>query len=278
MVRILVEPRYTCRVMYPSATGPRFLVQYTVSGAGGRFNGAEYGRARLELNTGTPAIVLRVAAKHYGTDANNITLRLVDTGGVLPQTRVVQSGAAITVFLRRSALALLATAQEVAEAINAFTAYTSPAFAIRARAVEPLSTTPIPAVAATHLAGGVDPTMVAGCQYLWDLPSNAKAGLVDFEQTNPVWVTGFSSKFSVPSGTHSVTISRSRVMDDFSVVDTEKVPLFTYAGLTATTPDIAISDARLLLLPGQSLIVETDIAMTGFCAFEVTRAPEYPYA
>lgn len=264
--------------MYPSPVGNKFLVQYAVSGTG-RLNGTEYGRARLTINAGPSGDTIYIAAKLYGADANFITVQLIDTGAINPQTFVTQVGPAISVFLRRSSTAVLATAHEVAEAINSFTAYTSVAYAIRARAYDPASTTALAAVPAANLSGGVNPHAIGRSQYLWTVPANGNAGYVDFEQEDPMWVLGFSAKFSsVPSGSHTITVSRVRILEDFTPELTEKTPLFVYSSLTSSAPDIAYTDVRQVIHPAQGLLVETSVAMPGFFNVDVMRAAEFPYA
>lgn len=266
--------------MYPSPIGNKFLVQYAVSGTGG-FTGAEYGRARLTLN-GSPSpgdTTIYIAAKLYGTEANGLTVQLVDTGVVQPVTTVSQTGAAIRVFLRRNSANIQATAPEVAAAINNFTAYTSAAYAIRARAHNPSATALLSAVAATNLAGGANPHRIGRSQFLWNVPLNGDAGYLDVEQDDPMWVLGFSAKFtSLPAGTHTVSVYRTRVLEDFTVVTAEKIPIFVYSGLTTSAPDIAYTDVRQVFHPGQALVVETSVATPGIFNFDLMRAAEFPYA
>jgi hypothetical protein len=265
--------------MYPSPVGNKFLVQYAVSGTGS-FDGTEYGRARLTIN-GSPIgnTTIYIAARLFGTAPNAITVELVNTGAVTPTTYVTQVGSAIRVFLRRSASVVLATAPEVANAINNFTSYTSAGFALRARAHNPLATTVLAAVAAQPLTGGADPHAIGRSQYLWTVPTNGKAGYVDFEQQAPMWLLGFSAKFSsVPVGTHTVTVYRARVLEDFTVVAAEKIPIFVYGAITSAAPDISYTDVRQVVHPAQAVIVETSAAMPGVFNFDVMRAAEFPYA
>jgi hypothetical protein len=266
--------------MYPSAVGPKFLVQYAVTG-GGAFNGTEFGRARLTANPVGP-IDGRIyfAAKNYGSAPNLLTMQYIDAGAgaVVSTTSVVQLGSAIQVSLRRNALGILATAPEVAAAINAFTAYTSPAYAIRARPHNPSATQVLAALSPVNFTGGVNPLQI-GTQYLWTPPAATNAGYVDFEQENPMWILGFSAKFTILGpGPLTVTVRRVRVQEDFTPILSEAVPIFVYNGLTPAAPDIAYTDVKQLIHPGQGLLVETSTPLDGMFNFDVMRAGEFPYA
>lgn len=265
--------------MYPSATGLKFLVQYGVSGLGA-FDGTEYGRARLVVDPGLGAnAVVSFVSKLYGAASNHLTVEYVDAGlGVtIPATVVTQVGAAIRVLLRRSAVAVLATAEEVANAVNAFTAYSSPAFAIRALA-QGTGKAPVAAIGPLSFTGGADP-LVVGSQYLWAVPAGGHAGMVHFEHETPMWILGFTARFNVLlPGPHTVSVQRVRLNADLTPVLSEAVGLFVYDGLTPAAPDISYTDVRQLLHPGQGLLVTTSAPMTGFFNFDVMRAGEFPYA
>lgn len=139
--------------MYPAAVGTSFVVQQEVSGSG-QFNGAEYGRARATLPNGDSNAVVRVAARLFGTLANALLVELVDrgSGNTVAATTVEQVGTAIRVYLRRGASGSpLASAAEVAAAINDYARYTSvPVTAVAGGTGLGLCT----AVAPTQLTGG----------------------------------------------------------------------------------------------------------------------------
>jgi hypothetical protein len=267
--------------MYPSDLGRKFLVQQTVSGTGA-LSGTEYGRARLPLDPGVGAGgIVQFAAKNYGSTANAITIQYVDAGAgtVVLATTVQQVGPAITVRLKRTALAITATAAEVAAAINAFTAYTAPAYAIRAQADDPTSTTALAVAGPTALAGGAEPSVIGGTQYLWALPTDQDAGLIHLENENPMWVLGFAAKFaSLPAGLSTITVSRVRLDDVFRPILTEAVPIFVYSQLQTSAPDVAYTDVRQVIHPGQGILVSSTGPTQGFFNIDVTRAADFPYA
>lgn len=265
--------------MYPSAIGQKYLIQYKVSGTGG-FNGTEYGRARVTVDPllGPDAIV-HFASRLYGAASNALSIEFVDAGAgvVVSATTVTQTGFAIRVLLRRSAIALLATAAEVAEAVNAFTAYSSQAFAVSARAGG-TGATVVNAVGPMLFTGGVDPVR-EGSQYLWTLPTNQDAGFVHLENTVPMWILGFSARFDVLlPGPFSVTLQRVRLNPDFTPIADEAVSLFMFDGLTPTAVDIAYTDVKQLIHPGQGILVTTSSPLAGFFNIDVMRAAEFPYA
>ena len=109
--------------MYPIQNGLSFLVQQSVTGTG-VFNGSEYGRAQGRFPFAAlpnSDNVVRISARLYGLEGNNYQLQLVDPGiGTNnPSTTAVIQGSRVVVTLRRSSGGgLLATAQEVADAIN----------------------------------------------------------------------------------------------------------------------------------------------------------------
>lgn len=144
-------------VMYPSAVGMSFVVQQETSG-GGQFTGAEYGRARVTLPNGDANAVVRVAARLLGNLANSLLVELVDrgAGNAVSATYVEQVGTSIRVLLRRSSSGSpLATAAEVAGAINDYARYTS---------------VPITAVAGgtgLGVCSAVAPTAMTGGRNFW---------------------------------------------------------------------------------------------------------------
>lgn len=257
-------------------------MQYAVSGTGTMDGTSEYGRARLTVDPGVGSSgIVRFAAKLYGSAANAITLQYIDAGAgvTVPQCVVQQLGPAITVLLSRNALAITATAKMVADAINAFTGYTSPAYAIRALADFPLATTVLAATAPLQFTGGYNPELVGGSQFLWTPSVNTNVGYLDVEQQNPMWVLGFAAKFdSVPVGQFSVRVSRVRLDEIFRPIVAEAIPLFVYDFITTSAPDISYADVRQVVHPGQGLLVQSTTNTPGLFNFDFTRAAEFPYA
>lgn len=265
--------------MYPSAVGHKFLIQYAVSGTGA-LDGSEYGRARLTVDPGLgPNAIVYFASKLYGSASNALTVEYVDAGAgmTVAATTVTQVGSAIRVLLRRSAVAVLATAAEVADAVNAFTAYSSPGFAVAARAGGTGGSV-VAAIGPLPFTGGADPTRV-GSQFLWTPPVNVNAGFVQLENPFPMWILGFSARFNVLlPGPFTVSLQRVRLEADLTPILAEAVSLFTFGGLTPSAVDIAYTDVKQLIHPGQGILVTTSAPLAGFFNIDVMRAAEFPYA
>jgi len=137
--------------MYPSALGTSFIIQHVARGTG-YFSGSDHGRARVTITNADPNATVRAAARLYGPLANALTLEFIDrgTGVAVPATVVEVVGTAVKVTLRRlSTGSVLATGQEVAQAINA-----QERCPIRA-VPNGDGTGVVAAVAATALTGGV---------------------------------------------------------------------------------------------------------------------------
>lgn len=255
--------------MYPTPIGVSFLVSQKVSGTGD-FSAADYGRARATLTDADPNARVRVAAKLYGTAANALTVEFIDqgAGNTVSVTRVEQVGTAIRVILRRASTgSALATAAEVAAALNGFT---------------PANGNPIGAVAGgtglgvvsalspQSLVGGVDPTTDGRYVFRWAIADTAM-GFFHVEQQTPVIVRQMDASFTIPSGTHRLTISRAPLNEAFEVDTDEAIPLFDYALLTTAAPDITVSDMNWILPPGWVLLAETDSSLEGIVRFDFKR-------
>jgi len=258
--------------MYPVPIGVNFLVSQKTSGTG-QFTGADYGRARVTLTNADPNAHVRVASKLYGAPSNAITVELVDqgAGNAVATTRVEQAGAAIRVILRRaSGGAPLATSAEVASAINGFVASPGgPAGPIGAVAGGD-GTGVVSAIAPTALTGGVDPSVSGYHAFRWAAGDTA-FGLFHVEQESAVLVRQMDAKFTVPSGTRTLTVSRAPLNDAFEPDLTEAVPLLEYTNLTSATPNLAASDMNWLLPPRWALVVTTSVALAGIVRFDFRR-------
>jgi hypothetical protein len=253
--------------MYPVPLGINFVVSQQASGTGG-FTGADYGRAKLTLTNADPNAVVRVASKLYGTPSNALTIELIDRGlgNTVTATTVQQIGSAIRVTLRRgSSGGILATAAEVAAALNAFTEYPLPIGA----AAGGDGTGIVSAVTATALASGVNPTTSPDV-FRWGLV-NTNFGLFHFEQDASVQVRQIETKFTIASGTPTLTISRVPLNEAFEPITAEAIPLFVYDGLSNAKPDFSISDIELLVPRGWALQVVTSVALAGIVRMDVRR-------
>ena len=267
--------------MYPIQNGLSFLVQQSVTGAGA-FDGSEYGRAlgRFPLAAAPGANnVVRISARLYGLDGNNYQLQMLDLGAGInnPATTVSEQGSKIVVTLRRSAGGgILATAQEVADAIN------------RARLgvgawYEGSGNGVVAAQAATAINNvrvGVNSTQRGPNveQYIWSLPTGTNGGFFYFEQDHPVLVHQFEAAFNIPSGgPHTVTVSRVNLTPNLEPIAGESIPVFVWNQLTPLRPDISFSDVGILLHPLQALTVATSSALTGVARFDVRKSAGYPF-
>jgi hypothetical protein len=184
-------------------------------------------------------------------------------------------GSAITVTLRRSLGAILATPEEVAAAINAVT---SPTFPLRATAS--ITTGVANAVALGALSGGLDATRIdgEGTFFSWEL-SNVTGGFFHFEHTVPIEVLEVSFRaFSVSAPT-ALNWYKCPLTKDFtplrpseSSID-EAISLWTDSMTTAKT-SINITDIRDKLLPNMGLLLVTNL--TGIARVTVQRAGRFP--
>jgi hypothetical protein len=269
--------------MYPIQSGLAFLVQQVVYGTG-TFDGSPYGRARssfpLSPGSGDENKVVNVSARLFGAKQNALTLEFYDAGvgARVDYTLVEQLGSAITVTLRRAVSgAPLATSSEVAEAINNTSLSVVASYGGDGNGV----VTPMAATAIDNVQLGVDPALRGpnANQYIWAIPVNHSAGLFYFEQDTDVVVKQFEAVFNIPSGgPYTVTVSRVNLDTNFEPRVDEKVPVFVWGQLTASKPDIAFSDAALLLHPYQALIVEVTGGLSGLVRFDVRKTAGYPYA
>lgn len=264
--------------MYPTPIGLKYFVQQKITGTG-TFDGTEYGRARRTVDPGVGANgIISYASKLLGTVGNALTVQYVDVGAGLTQasTVVTQVGPAIKVILRRSSGAILATATEVAAAVNAAVTNLDPAYAIRAR-VTGSGASVVTATSALSFTGGADPVIDRN-QFFWSMPVNTNGGLFQFENEVPIWVLGVSGNFNVVyNGEVTVNVDRVRLQDDF-VLQGESYSFFKYPCLTPNDGRISYTDVKQLVLPGQAMRVTVSVATNGYVGFDVMRAAEFPYA
>lgn len=264
--------------MYPTPLGLKYFVQQKISGTG-TFDGTEYGRARRTVDSGVGANgIIAYAAKQLGTVGNALTIQYIDIGAGLTQaaTQITQTGPVIKVILRRSSGALLATATEVAAAINAAATNLDPAYAIRAR-VTGTGSSVVAATSALAFTGGADPTIDRN-QYFWNVPTNGNGGFFHFEQEYPIWLLGVSGNFNVVyDGEVTLNVDRVRLNDDFTLQG-ESYSFFKYPCLTPNDGRISYTDVKQLVHPGQAIRVTLSVATAGYIGFDVMRAAEFPYA
>jgi len=267
--------------MYPIQNGLSFLVQQSTV-AGGAFTGAEYGRAigRFPLAAAPGANnVVRISARLYGLDGNAYRLQMVDPGSGVNNlaTTVAEQGSTIVVTLRRSiAGGILATAQEVADAINRARLGVAAWYEGNGNAV----VAPQAATLINNVRSGVNAALRGpdAQQYIWSLPAAVNGGFFYFEQEQPVVAHQFEAKFDIPSGgPFTVTVSRVNLTPNLEPIPSESIPVFVWDQLTPSRPDIAIADMGVTLHPLQALQVVTSSSLTGIVRFDVRKSPSYPY-
>ena len=112
--------------------------------------------------------------------------------------------------------------------------------------------------------------------YRWTLPPNTNAGLFHFEQTHGVDLLQLEMNFTVPGGTHAVTVSRCPLNRALEPITAEKVPILHYPSLVTGAPDIALNDFNVKLPPRWAFLVETDVSMPGLVRMDVRRTAYYP--
>lgn len=202
-------------------------------------------------------------------DGNSVQIRLLDTGAVQTSTVVSQVGQVVTVTLRRSGVAITATADEVADAINNWQNPGNPAQGSPLVAW-PGGTSVVTALAQTALAGGLDPEIV-GSQLKFTGATNAAGGVFYFEQTEPLIIRQVHTKMTVPSGTGTVTFKIGNLTPGLEIIAAETITIASGAVSTSVT-DTSFAEP-LVLLPRQAFIV--DAAYVGCARVYARRESRY---
>lgn len=256
--------------MLPLNAGTIFQVSQAALDQYHHFDGSMYGRARATLiSSEAPNSNVFVAARLLGAAPNAVTVEFADAGpGVeVTTTTVTQAGSAITVHLRRSTMAVLATAQEVAEALNAQAAL-SRAFPLTAH-YDGTGLGVVSAMAARNLdnnESGIDPNPPAhSSPWHWEPPvgQTFPLGMFYFENiTETVRIRAVSFFFDVAAGSNYAYVSKGRLDPGGALVATTKIPLFAPVLLTPSVK-AASFELDVQLFPGEVLLVETDTQVTG---------------
>lgn len=258
--------------MYPLNLGDEFEIQQRI--VGGTFTGADYGRASVTLSAfagGTSQ--LRVKSRRYGVSSNVYSIQLVDQGsGVTVSLTTVQLvGSAIKVTLRRdSVTGILATPQEVADAINAVTDYEFPVRAEIVGSGSPLAS----AVSATLLTGGLDPSVSGNNKvFLWDSGSTPQ-GFFHFENDfDSVIITQISFEFTSPPSA-DVVVYRMDLTSAYSPIASRTTKELVRP-ITGSTPDFSLSNWNLVVLPQQAIQVVFNAG--GFVRIVGRKRGRFPY-
>jgi len=264
--------------MYPLNIGETFVVQQTVTGTG-QFDGTDRGRARRTI-TFTGGGAIRFASRTYGSASNTYNLQMIDPGGNYATTKVEQVTNSIRITLRRNGGGILATPQEIADAVNAVP---DPSFPVQAYASN--TTGVANAVGVTSLTGGANPTRVdnrrtsEGTYFTWEY-ANLNAGFFAFENLDPIVIRALEFKaiglqgatlinwYSVPATPDFV----ARRPSDF-VID-EATPIYTIE-MTTDQPFLNITDIRHIIMPNEVLLLVTPTA--GVAKVRLRREGRFPY-
>ena len=256
--------------MYAIDLGSVILVEQNCIGTG-VFDGTDFGKAKLTLGVGISQV--RISAFKYGTDANNLLVEFVDGGAgtTRNETVVDLSGSIYSVHLRRNPGAILATATEVALAINkAFREQNYPIVAIAAGSGVVVPVIPTP------LTGGINPVINEGeTIYTYDR-TNLNGGLFTFENKVPLIVRQFEAKFQA-SGLATVKFSRINLNSALEPIPSTEVPFFVWDDIDVTKPDISTSDVRVILHPYQAIKVSCLPAFSGLVRIDVRKEANFPY-
>lgn len=259
-------------------TGFPITIKQVVSGTG-QFNGTEQGRAALTITATSPTAnnTVYIAAKQYGTLSNSITVQLVDRGSgiTVTGTTVSISGSAVSVVLRRSSGAVLATAKEVSDAINSYAGLPLPISAGYSGTGLDL----VNGTTATALTGGLDPTIdvVKPALFTWTYATNANGGFFFFENyREPLSIRLLSAAFTGVTGTNTVTFSRVDLNSRNKPISGTDIPIFTYTNITSSNPSITVSDPRTIIQPGHGLLVTTSTALVGTVQVDIQKMTGFP--
>lgn len=238
------------------------FLQQTITGSG-NFTGVEVGRAARTM--GAAAAAVTVKAVELGADGNDLYIQLVDQGGVVVQTQARWVDAThLKVYLRRSAGALLATAQEVAAAINALP---EPAKLIAFAG----GTDPVVVAANGALVGGLDPTHVHA-EHRLTPPADVHGGLFIFGNIDTIDVLQVLGRFPGLVGATTVKLQVVSLGPGYEPIEAEAFTFFT-ATVDGTTADI-FCDKHPVLGPRQA--VRVLIASPGVVQV-VVRRTERPH-
>lgn len=234
------------------------LLQQSVTGSG-NFTGVDVGRASRVMGSAGAAVTVK--ARDFGADGNGYNVQLVDQGGVVTSTQARWTDPThLKVYLRRSALAIIATAQEVADAVNAMP---GPAKVVAYAG----GTDPVLAASDAALAGGLDPAKI-GAEYRLTPALNANGGLFFFGNDEPIEVLQVLGHIPGLGGSTALKLQVVGLGAGFEPIETEAFTFFT-TSLDGTTTDF-FCDKRPIIGPRQA--VRALIAAPGVIQVLVRRS------
>lgn len=231
-------------------------VQQAISGAGAVFDGAEVGRASRTFGTGAAQIVFR--SRVPGASSNAYTVALVDPGGTNSSNVFLwTTSTSLRIVLRRNAGGILATAQEVADLVNA---QENGKFYATAGGADPLV-----AAGAASLAGGIDPVVEQGT-YRYAAASTAHGGLFVFGHDVAIDVIHVSGRFTL-GGATALKLQVVSLSKNLAPIEAEAFT-FHSASLDTTEPSFHVNPG-LTLPPGAAIRVS--IAAPGLARVHFQR-------
>ncbi len=255
--------------------GTTTCLQQKLSGTG-VFNGSHMGRATVDL--GSSGSLVRFRARRYGADGNNLRVALVDAGaGTAVSVTNVQlvGNNLVNVNLRRTTGAIVATADEVANAVNNYLNTNNPSQQLPVVAYAP-GTSVVVAAAATNLAGGLDPTIMAP-QVKFEA-ANVNGGLIYFDQDVPIVVRQLECYFSDPGGSESVSFKVANLTTGLEVDASEAITIFT-ATVTTSQRYASFAAANFIMLPHQCLqIITSGPTLSGVARVYARRESQFASA
>ncbi len=232
----------------------------------GEYDGSHVGRATADLGSG--GALVRIRAREFGSDGNSISIEFYDAGApniVLTTTVQIVSLNVIKVNLRRSAGAILATADEVADAINNFRVTLNPSQKLPIVA-HPDGTSVVTAIAATLLSGGLDPEIVAP---MVKFTTTDNGGLFYFDQTEPLVILQMECNFTGMAGPTVVSFQMANLDPGLEVIPAETAELFN-GTVDVGTPYISFVDSKIIFLPRQAFLIVAS-GITGVARIVVER-------
>lgn len=234
----------------PFATGATYLIQQKISGAA-TFDGTAMGYPMYTYVAGP--ISFRVRWHELGTGGNAQKIALIDAGpgNVVATTLATHDPdtGLLSILLRRSAVALLATAADVVTAINLY----RPERVEKSRVSRYFKAGLIgdglvAAVAPTNFTGGLVPDWLQGTTKLV-APPGANGGLVYFDQDGPWMLRSMVGRFAAPV---AVTVKVANVTKDLRVITDEQFTIYT---APAPTMEFSFSDVQHPLMPDQAVLI-----------------------
>ena len=218
------------------------VVQHNATGSS-VFNGIDAGRAFRACGAGASQVIFR--ARRPGASGNAVRVQLADPNTVLEKTRVDVKGNDYKVVLRKSSGGLQATAQEVADLVNAsdlpFWAWAGGAGVVATAAMGALQK-------------GKDPVWNKYGRFVYVPETDGDAmGLLHFDQEVPYRLTQIELHVPGLGGSLPCRIELVNLDEGLGVIEAEKVELWR-GDLDGSSPS-KVYAGWLILMPRQAIRV-----------------------